>query len=129
MGADAPGAMREVVTEWAGAASGDALVWCAARGGAGVSTYVLADPDWVGQVRTGMGRVVRAFVTKWGSARVIRNAWRRVFCRYVDVSRTTRGDGVLPRARVRLPEGGCGPPGVECCGERPRDESGDGRVL
>ena len=109
-----PAELRDVVREWAGGSAGevspDTLVWCAVRRGSGRRRYVLSDPDWAGELRTGMVRAVRAFVLAWGSARVIRNAWRKLFCRYVDFARSVRGDGVLPRARVRLPEGGCGPP-------------------
>ena len=126
-----PAELREVVREWAGGrASGvstDALVWCAVRrGGERGPCYMLCDPDWAGELRTGMVRAVRAFVLAWGSVRVIRNAWRRLFCRYVDFARSVRGDAVLPRARVRLPEGGCGPPGGGT-GERPEEvERGPG---
>ena len=109
-----PAELRDVVREWAGGSAGevspDTLVWCAVRRGSGRRRYVLSDPDWAAELRTGMVRAVRAFVLAWGSARVIRNAWRKLFCRYVDFARSVRGDAVLPRAWVRLPDGGCGPP-------------------
>ena len=59
-----------------------------------------------------------------GGARVIFAKWRRLFRVFVDYSRSVRGDGVLPRARVRLPEGGCGPPGAVSEGKGPGTSPG-----
>ena len=59
-----------------------------------------------------------------GGPKVIFAKWRRLFRVFVDYSRSVRGDGVLPRARVRLPEGGCGPPGAVSEGKGPGTSPG-----
>ena len=71
-------------------------------------------------------RAREGFIARHGSRRVIHAKWRRLFRVFVDFARSMRGDRVLPRARVRLPEGGCGPPGVEVEERLCKAESGPG---
>ena len=57
-------------------------------------------------------RAVAAYCERFGSRRVVRARWRRVFRVFTDFARDVRGDCALPRAHSHLPEGGCGPPEI-----------------
>ena len=74
------------------------------------------------------GRGIAGFIESVGSRRVVYRRWRRLFRVFVDFARSVRGDGVLPRARVRLPEGGYGPPGVGSERRRARPREAPGRA-
>ena len=75
------------------------------------------------------GRGIAGFIESVGSRRVVYRRWRLLFRVYTDFARSVRGDAVLPWARVRLPEGGCGPPGWGLRREAPGQARGRLQTL
>ena len=58
-----------------------------------------------------------ALFARLGGAKLFLRQWRRLFCTFMTFDRTLRGDGVLPCAQVRRPDGGPEPPAQQL-GER-----------